>query len=164
MESIMNIDPGLIVWTLVNFGIFLLILLKFGTKPIINALTARENSIKESIESAENARDEAKKLMLQSEEKIANAQKEMMEIISKGREQSEKLIQKATEEADAIRRQKVEDAQREIERSKDIAIKQLRNEVADLVIGATEKILEETLDKDKHMKMIDKYIEKLPNN
>lgn len=164
MESIMNIDPGLIVWTLVNFGIFLFLLLKLGTKPILNGLNARENSIKESIEGAEKARDEAKKLLQQSEEKIANAQKEMMEIISKGREQSERLIQKATEEADAIRRQKVEDAQREIERSKDTAIKQLRNEVADLVVGATEKILDETLDKEKHLKMIDKYIEKLPNN
>ena len=53
MESIMNIDPGLIVWTLVNFGIFLFILLKLGTKPIINALNSRETGIRESIEGAE---------------------------------------------------------------------------------------------------------------
>jgi F-type H+-transporting ATPase subunit b len=164
MESIMNIDPGLIVWTLVNFGIFLFLLLKLGTKPILNALTAREKLIHDSIESAEKARDDAKMLLQQSDEKLANAQKEMMDIIAKGREQSERIINKATEEADAIRRQKVEDAQREIERSKDIAIKQLRSEVADLVVGATEKILEETMDRDKHLKMIDKYIEKLPNN
>ena len=164
MESIMNIDPGLIFWTLVNFGIFLFILLKLGTKPILKALTSRENAIKESIESAEKARDDAKKMFQESEAKLSNAFKEMNEIIAKGREQAEKLLHKAADEADAIKRQKVEDAVREIERSKDIAVKQLRSEVAGLVIEATEKILEETLDKDRHYKMIEKYIEKMPNN
>jgi F-type H+-transporting ATPase subunit b len=164
MESIMNVDPGLIIWTLVNFGIFLFILLKLGTKPILNSLNMRESAIKESIESAEKARADARALLKESEDKLSNAQREMNEIISKGREQAEKILQKATEEAEAVKRQKVEDASREIDRSKEIAIKQLRNEVADLVVMATEKILDETLDKEKHFKMIEKYIDKLPNN
>ena len=164
MESIMNIDPGLIIWTLVNFGIFLFILLKLGTKPIINGLNKRENAIQEDIDNAQKAHEDAKNFLEESEAKLANAQKEMMEIIAKGREQAEKIVQKAADEADAVRKQKVEDAQREIERTKDAAIKELRNEVADLVISATEKVLDETLDKEKHLKMVDKYIEKLPNN
>ncbi len=164
MESIMNIDPGLIFWTLVNFGIFLFILIKLGTKPIINALNSREASIQEAIESAEKARDEAQKLLQENQKKLAEAQKNIMALIAKGKEQADKIIQSASEEADAIRRKKVEDAQREIQKTKEIAIKELRKEVADLVIMATEKILDESLDKEKHLKLIDKYIEKIPNN
>ncbi len=164
MESIMNIDPGLIVWTLVNFGIFLTLILLLGTKPILNGLNARENKIKESIEAAENAKTEAQKLFQETEKKLSQAQKEMNEIIAKGREQAEKIITKASDEAEAIRRQKVEDAKFEIEKSKENAIKQLRTEVADLVVLATGKILDETLDKDKHYKMIEQYIDMLPNN
>ena len=164
MESIMNIDPGLIIWTLVNFGIFLFLLLKLGTKPILNGLKAREDKISNSLDAAEKAKSEAQKLLQETEKKLNQAQKEMNEIIAKGREQAEKIILKASDEAEAVRRQKVEDAKYEIEKSKETAIKQLRSEVAGLVVNATEKILEETLDKEKHYKMIEKYIEKLPNN
>jgi len=164
MESIMNIDPGLMFWTLVNFGIFLFLILKLGTKPILKGLQARENKIKESIEAAENAKIEAQKLLQETEKKLSHAQKDINEIIAKGREQAEKIINKASDEAEAIRRQKVDDAKYEIEKSKDNAIKQLRTEVADLVVSATEKILDETLDKEKHYKMIEQYIEMLPNN
>lgn len=164
MESIMNIDPGLIFWTLVNFGIFLFILIKLGTKPIINALNAREATIKEALESAQKAREEAQKLLQENQKKLAETQNEIITLIAKGKEQAGKIIQSATEEADAIRRKKVEDAQREIQKTKELAIKELRKEVADLVIIATEKILEESLDKEKHLKLIDKYINKIPNN
>ncbi|MFH1051576.1 MAG: F0F1 ATP synthase subunit B [bacterium] len=164
MESIMNIDPGLIVWTLVNFGIFLFLILKLGTKPILNGLKARENKINDSIDAAEKAKSDAQKLLLETETKLSQAQKEMNEIIAKGREQAEKILQKASDESETVKRQKVEDAKNEIEKSKENAIKQLRSEVADLVVMATEKILDENLDKAKHYKMIEQYIEKLPNN
>ncbi len=164
MENLLNISPGLMIWTLFNFFIVLFIVIKFGVKPIVNGLNSRENSIKDAIEHAEKANSEAQALLKESQEKLRNAQSEMSEIIQKGRVQAEEMLRKAGEDADKVKKQKVEDAVKEIERSKDAAIHELRKEVATLVVGATEKLLDETLDKDKHYKLIESYIEKLPKN
>jgi F-type H+-transporting ATPase subunit b len=164
MEHIMDVNPGLAIWTLINFGIFLFLILKFGTKPIMNGLNARQERIRTDIESAKNSRDEAEKFKNELEASKDSAIKEMTAIIAKGKEQAEILIRKATEEADRVKLQKVEEATREIDRSKDLAIKELRHEVASLVVMATEKILDETLDKEKHYKLVESYIDKLPNN
>ena len=164
MDKLMNVDPGLMIWTLITFLSFLALLIKFGTKPIMNGLKAREERIRLEIENAEKNNAQAQKLMKETEDKLYNAQKEMAEIVNKGKLQSEEIIRKATEEADRIKKQKTDDAVREIERSKETAIKELRTEVAGLVIQATEKLLDETLDREKHLKLIETYIQKLPNN
>jgi F-type H+-transporting ATPase subunit b len=164
MDAVLNVEPGLLIWTLINFGLFLILLIAFGTKPIMKGLKAREESIQSNIDGAHKANEDAKVLLDESQDKLNNAQVEMAEIIKKGREQAEAIISKATDEADKIKRQKVEDATKEIERSKVDAIKELRREVAGLVVSATEKILDETLDKDKHYKLVESYIEKLPKN
>ena len=164
MENIMNVDPGLVIWTLINFLVFLFIITKVGLKPMLKGLSEREDSIKNSIENAEKANSEAQRLLKESTEKLNQAQAEMSEIINKGRAQSEKIIAQAAEEADKIKRDKVEEAKRDIERSKELAIKELRKEVAVLVVQATEKILDETLDKEKHYKLVESYIDKFPTN
>lgn len=164
MDAVLKIDPGLIIWTLINFLIFLFIVLKVGVKPIANALKAREKNIQDSIDSAHQASENAMKALAEADGKLKNAQIEMAEIIRKGREQAEAIIVKAGEEADAIRKQKVAEAKRDIEQSKEIAIKELRTEVASLVISATEKILDQELDKDKHNKLIESAIKGLPTN
>ena len=160
----LDINPGLIFWTIINFLIFLFIIIKFGGKPIINSLKTREDHIHTEIENAEKANAEAQKLLKESQEKLDSAQREMSEIISKGRQQGEELIRKAAEEADKVKQAKIEDAKREIERSKESALKELRTEVAGLVVKATEKILDEKLDDEHHRKLIESYIEKLPQN
>jgi F-type H+-transporting ATPase subunit b len=164
MENLLNISPGLMIWTLFNFFIVLFIVVKFGVKPIVNGLNSRENSIKETIANAEEANRKAEELLKESQEKLRNAQAEMSAIIQKGREQAEEIVRKAGDDADKVKKQKVQEAVKEIERSKDAAIQELRKEVAGLVITATEKLLGETLDKDKHYKIVESYIEKLPKN
>ncbi len=164
MDSILNVSPGLIIWTLVNFFIFFFLLYKLGFKMIAKGLKTREDSIREDIEGAERANLEAKKLLEDSQAKLNSAQVEMAEIITKGRTQAEEIIRKAADEAEQVKQNKVEEARKEIERSKETAIKELRKEVAGLVVEATEKILGETLDKEKNYKMIENYIDKIPNN
>ena len=164
MENLLNVSPGLMIWTLINFFLLLLLLIKFGVKPILNGIKSREEGIRINIENANKANQEAKELLKESQEKLQSAQKEMSEIVHKGRIQAEELINKATEEAERVKKQKVEEAKKEIERSKESAIQALRSEVAGLVVIATEKLLGETLDKDKHVKIVESYIEKLPKN
>jgi len=164
MDALLNVNPGLIIWTIINFCVFLFIIIKFGTKPIVNGLKKREDRINSAIENAEKANTETQRILIESQAKLDNAQKEMMEIVNKGKVQGDELIRKATEEAEKVKVAKIEEAKREIERSKESALKELRNEVASLVVRATEKLLDEKLDQDKHLKLVDSYIDKLPKN
>ena len=164
MENVLNISPGLMIWTLLNFGIVLFLIIKFGVKPIMNGLKSREDSIRAQISSAEKANLDAQALLNESTEKLYSAQAEMAEIVQKGRNQAEEIIKKAADEADRIKNQKVNDAIKEIERNKEIAISEIKKEVAGLVVMATEKLLAEVLDKDSHQKLVETYIAKLPKN
>ena len=100
MENVLNISPGLIFWTLVNFGIFFFLLTKFGWKPMRDSLQAREKSINDAISNADAANKEAQRLMKESTEKLAGAQVEMMNILKEGRVQAERVVAKADEEAE----------------------------------------------------------------
>lgn len=167
MNSVLSVNFGLVFWTLVNFLIFLFLLIKFGTKPISNALKNREKTIADSLKNAENANLEAKKVLEESQNKLNNAQAQMNDIISKGKLQAEQIIQKAAVDAEGVKRAKIEEALREIERNKELAIKELRTEVASLVVSATEKILDEKLDKDKDKRLVEnaiKNIDKVSQN
>jgi F-type H+-transporting ATPase subunit b len=164
MDSLLNINPGLAIWTLVNFLLFLFIFVKFAGKGIIKGLNSREDHINSQIRSAEKANEEARSLLEDSNKKLDEAQQQVSEIVAKGRLQADAHIKKAAEEAESVKRDKVIEAQKEIERSKEAALKELRNEVADLVVLATEKIIEEKLDKNKDLKLVESYIEKIPKN
>lgn len=162
--DLLSVNPGAIIWTIINFSIFLFLIIKFGAKPIINGIKAREEKIAGDLSSAEKANEDAKKILADAQSRIDNAQKEMADIIANGRKQADDLIAKAKDEAEAVKRNKLQETVQEIEQQKKTAINELRKEVADLVVMATEKILGETLDKEKHFKMVENYIDKLPNN
>jgi len=164
MDNLLNVNPGLMIWTFINFAILLFLIIKFGGKAIVKGLQAREEHIDGQIKAAEEANEKAQKLFAESEAKITSARQEMAEIIAKGKDQAEIQLRKATEEADAIRRKKIEESAREIERQKITALNQIRNEVAGLVVEATEKILQEKIDSTKDYELINKYIDNIQHN
>jgi F-type H+-transporting ATPase subunit b len=164
MSEIMNVNPGLVFWSIINFLVLLLILSKFAFPAMKKSLQNREEGIQKSIDEANALNEKAQLLLVQSQEKLDNAHKEVSSILSNAKSLAEQNIQKANEEAEKNKHQKIEEAKREIERSKNEAISQLRSEVADLVVLATEKILEAKLDKDTHLKLAKEQIEKLPKN
>ncbi len=161
MDNLINVSPGLLIWSTVIFGIVYFILSKFAFPAIAGALEEREKNINDAIANAEAQNKKSQELLAESQAKLDNTQKEIQTLLANGKAQAEKLMQAATEEANNIKNQKVEDAKKEIERSKDLAVSEIKKEVADLVIMATEKILEEKLDADKHKSLIDKYISHL---
>lgn len=161
MENLINVSPGLLIWSTIIFGVVYFILSKFAFPAISGALEDREKNINDAIANAEAQNKKSQELLAESQAKLDNAQKEIQTLLANGKVQAEKIIQAATEEANNIKNQKVEDAKKEIERSKELAVGEIRKEVADLVIMATEKILEEKLDADKHKSLIDKYISHL---
>lgn len=164
MPAFLDLSPGLVIWTLINFSIFAFIIAKFGWKPMKDGLAAREQSINDAISNAEAANAEAKEILADAKARIANSQQEMLQIVRDGKAQADEAIRKATEEADGVKQIKLEEAEREITRQKDEAIKELRSEMATLVITATEKLLGRTMQAEDHKSVVEANINELSKN
>lgn len=160
----LSINPGLIIWTIITFVILLVVLRKFAWKPLLDALHRREDHVRSSLERAEHAKQEAERLLEENKRRLARAEEESHRILNENRALGEKLKSEIVEKANQQSRRMIDQAKQEIERDKDAALAQLRGEVANLAISAAEKILDETLDAQKHRKLIDGYLRDLPKN
>jgi F-type H+-transporting ATPase subunit b len=162
--GLLSPNPGLIFWTVLTFIILVLILKKVAWKPILTALDARETAIRESMEKAEKAKEEAQKIL--EENKVSNkkyveeAQKLMAESRADAEKIKEQIIAQSKTEADKIKA----DAFAEIARKKDEVFDELKGQIADIAIQAAEKIINENLNKDVQSKIVNKFIEELPKN
>lgn len=164
MDALLNISPGVIIWTIVNFSIFALLIGKFGWKPLLNSLKEREQSIQDALSRAEEANKKAQHILQENEEKLVKSQQEMMELVREGRAQAQAQLHKALEEAEQIKKTKLSEASAEIEREKESAMQALRGEVSNLVVLATEKILKEKVDAEQQKKVVDAFINEIQKN
>jgi len=160
----LNPNPGLVIWTIITFILLLIVLKKFAWKPLIEALQKREETVRSSIERAEQAQREAEKLLEENRKRLAQAEQEGNRILNESRALADKLKEEMIEKANQQARRMIDMAKQEIDRDKEAAILQLRDEVADLAIKAAGKIIDETLDESKHRKLIDSYLKNLPKN
>jgi F-type H+-transporting ATPase subunit b len=157
----LDINPGLILWTIVTFVIVLIILRLTAWKTLLGALTAREEKIRTSIEQAESARLEAQRLLEENKRQLALAEDHSQRVIREGRDMGERLKAEILEKANSSARHVIEQAKDEIAREKEKALTQLRSEVADLAIGAAGKILDANLDTPKQRQLVDAAIKDL---
>jgi F-type H+-transporting ATPase subunit b len=162
--SLLDINPGLIFWTVITFIALILILKKFAWKPILAALDQREGAIKEALEKADRARDEAQKVLEQNQANLNNAEEESRKIIDQSRSFAEKLKEQMLHETKEQSKKLLSDATDEIERKKDAAFNELKNQVAEIAINAAEKILNANLNNETQKKIVDKYIGEITKN
>ena len=160
----LEINPGLIIWTIVTFVCLATVLAKFAWKPMLKALSDREEKIYGALEEADRARAEAAELIKQNEKNLVRVEEEYQKMIRESKTLAEKLKEDVVTKAKQQARQELKQAAEEIQRNVDAAKQQLRAEVANLAIKATEKILEETLDEKRQKKLIDSVINQLPKN
>jgi F-type H+-transporting ATPase subunit b len=142
----LEINPGLILWTIITFILVLMILRWTAWKPLMAALTAREDKIRGSLEQAEQARQQAQALLEQHRKQVAAAEDQVQRILTEGRALADRQKAEINEKAQSSARHMIAQAKEEIQREKDAALLQLRSEVADLAIGAAGKILDKNLD------------------
>lgn len=154
----LEINPGLIVWTIITFVIVLVILRATAWKPLLGALTAREEKIRSSLKDAQDAKEQARALLEENRRQLALAEEQSQRIIREGRDMGERLKAEILEKANASARSAVEQAREEIQREKESALTQLRSEVADLAIQAAGKILDANLDTAKQRALVDAVI------
>ena len=159
--SLLDVNPGLIFWTVVTFVILLLILKKMAWKPILNSLSERENFIKDSVEKAETAKKEAEEILEENKKNLAKAEEEAQKVIAQGREYAENLKAQIVAESKLEAKKMLDDASVEIERKNMEAFNNLKGEIATIAVEAAEKIIRSNLDKDKQEKIVNDFIDDL---
>ena len=160
----LEINPGLIIWTIASFIVLVAVLGKYGWKPMIQALTEREEKIRSALEQADKARAEASEILKKNEETMARADEEYQKMMRESKAMADKVKEEILGKAREQAQLELQRATEEIRRDVDSARQQLRSEVADLAIKAAEKILDETLDAQRQKKVVDSFLTQLPKN
>jgi F-type H+-transporting ATPase subunit b len=162
--GLLEVNPGLMIWTVITFIVLLFILKRVAWKPILAALDKRENDIKESLAQAEKAKDEAKMILEENQANLAKAEEESKKIIEQSRAYAASLKEELMRESKEQAKKIVDDASSEIQRNKDAAFEELKGQIAEIVVNAAEKIIRESLDAQKSKTVIDKYLNDVAKN
>jgi F-type H+-transporting ATPase subunit b len=157
-NPLIQVTPGLMIWTIVCFLITLFVLKRFAFGPIQKMIDERRARIRESIEEAERARAEARRMLEEHRALIGRARQEAEEIRQEVRADAEKLRRRATEEIEADRQRRLDETKRQIEAETQRALSQIRVEVAELTLIATAKVTGKVLDADDQRRLIDDAI------
>jgi len=153
-----SINSGLIFWTILVFGVLLVVLWRLGWPALLKSVEERERRIQQQLDEAERARAEAARLLEEHERTIAAARNEAQEMVAKARAVAEKeretLLAKAREEYEQL----LERARKEIGAEKEKAILELRREAVDLSIAAASKLIEAKLDTEANRRLVMEYL------
>jgi F-type H+-transporting ATPase subunit b len=154
-------DVGLMVWTLVLFGVSMFILSKVAFPRIAEALDKRQKAIEEAIDMSERTRREADELLAEYRERLTAARQQADEIVTRARKAGE--VQEAEAVADGRRRREelLAQARKDIEAETRRALQVIRAEVADLTILATEKVTRKTLTGDDQRRLVEEAVAEL---
>jgi len=152
---------GLIFWTVLAFAIVFYILARFAWKPILKSLNEREKNISDAILSTEIVKKEMAELKNENEILLAKAREERAQMMREAKETRDKIISEAKEQARAETNKIIADAQGAINQQKMAAITDLKNQVGNLVIEVSEKILRRELSNKEEQ---EKYIQQLAAN
>jgi F-type H+-transporting ATPase subunit b len=148
-------NVGLMVWTLLLFGISMYVLAKLAFPRISQALDRRQHAIEESIDHAEHIRKEADDVLAEYRERLNEARGQADEIIDRARKAGDALEARAKDDAKANREQLMEQTRRDIEVETRRAIEEIRNEVAELTVMATEKLTRKALTDEDQRRLLE---------
>lgn len=159
--SLFSVDLGLSLWTVVIFGGLLFILWKFAWGPILDAVNAREQTIRDDLEQAAREREEAERLLAEHKKQLAETHRKAQEILAEARQHGDELRREMEEKAREEGQRIMEGARREIEREKDRAMDEIRTESVDLALAAASKLLNERMDQEKDRELVRDYLDGL---
>jgi F-type H+-transporting ATPase subunit b len=151
-------NVGLMIWTLLAFGITLYLLSKLAFPRIAEALDRRRLAIEESIDSANRAKQEADELLDEYRARLREAREQAEDIVVRARKAADNLADETKAAASRQREELLAAARRDIEHETRRALDELRKEVADMTIIATEKITRKSLDPEDHRQLIEEAL------
>jgi F-type H+-transporting ATPase subunit b len=154
-------DIGLMIWTLLVFGISMYVLYKLAFPRIAEALDKRQHAIEESIELSERTRREADDLLAEYRERLAEARGQADDIVARARKTGEAAENEIVSDARAKREEMMAQTRRDIEAETRRAILEIRAEVANLTVLATEKVTRKSLTGDDQKRLVDEALAEL---
>jgi F-type H+-transporting ATPase subunit b len=157
-----GIDWQVLLAQFVNFAILFGLLSVLLYKPMRRMLDERSNRIKESMEQAEQIKEQMAKSEEQVKLQLDTARREGQDILAQAAQMGERLKEEAKGEARQEAEVIVARARTEIERERDQAIDEVKREFVDLAITAAEKVVNESLDREKHRRLIEEVLEQAP--
>jgi len=158
-------DFGLLFWMVISFSLLLWLLKKFAWKPILKALTAREDSIEKALQSAELAKNEMLKLQAGNEKLLKEAMLERERIVKEAREMKDSIIREAKNLAVAESNRVIEEAKAAIVRERAEAVNEMKSVISSFSLEIAEKILKEHLsDNKKQKELVNNYLEEVKLN
>ncbi len=160
-NPLIQLDPGLFIWTIVTFLVLLTLLAKFAWTPLLQALETRQQAIRKSLDDAQQAKVELERLNAESAQIIQRARVDAEAIISQSRTDGDRLREeiraKARTEADHI----VKNAERQIQLETSRALELIRREAVDLSVMIASKIIQRNLSKEDNERLIDQALEQV---
>src|SRR2546421_8499193 len=157
-SGLIKVIPGLMIWTLVAFALTFYVLRKYAFGRIQTVIDERRARIRQSLEEADRARDEARQLLEEHRALIASARQDAEGILAEARRVAEAQRERVREEIEADRQRRLEDTRRQIEAETRRALDQIRAEVAELTLIAAEKVTGKALDAADQRRLIDEAI------
>ena len=154
-------NVGLMIWTLLAFFVAFFVLRKWAWPQIAAALDRRQRAIEESIDTAERTKAEAEQLLLEYRERLKEARAQADEIVARARKAGEVHERETLEQAKGKREELMEQTRRDIEAETRRAIQEIRDEVADLTVRATEKVTRKTLDEADQRRLVEEALGEL---
>jgi F-type H+-transporting ATPase subunit b len=153
-------DIGLIFWTFISFAVLFFLLKKFAWKPIVGTVNDREQSIRDALASAEDAKKEMENLTADNERILKEARLEREAMLKEAREIKAKMIADAEGDAKTKADKLIANAQEAIENEKKAAIAELKSQVAVLSVEIAEKVVKKELsDKDNQLKLVENMLD-----
>ena len=160
-SGLIDVVPGLMIWTLVAFGITFFVLKRFAFGPIQKTIDDRRERIRSAVEEADRARAEARELLEQNRQLIADAKGDAAEILADARKVADAQIERVKAEAEVERERRLEETRRQIDAETKRSLDMIRSEVADLTLEATARVTGKVLDAEDQRRLIDEAISEL---
>jgi F-type H+-transporting ATPase subunit b len=160
-NALIQVTPGLMIWTVVCFLISLFVLKRYAFGPIQKLIDERRERIRQSIEEADHAREEARSLLEEHRKLIGQAKTEAEDILVEARKVADANERRMREETEADRQRRLEDTRKQIEAETRRALEQIREEVAELSLVAAEKVTRKSLDDADHRRLIEEAVGEL---
>jgi F-type H+-transporting ATPase subunit b len=154
-NALISVTPGLMIWTIVCFLITLFVLKRYAFGPIQSMIDERQARIRASIEEADNARAEARKLLDEHRALIGKARTDAEQILTEARRVGDATRDRVREEAEVDRQRRMDETHRQVEAETRRALEEIRAEVADLTLLATAKVIGRTLTDEDHKRLIE---------
>jgi F-type H+-transporting ATPase subunit b len=161
LADLIDVVPGLMVWTVIAFGITFFVLRRFAFGPIQRLIDQRRDRIREALDEADRARTEARELRELTGQERERAKADRESLLEESRRQAQALFQQARQKADDDLRERLAKNQEELEAENRRVQEQIRRDVVELTLLAAEKVTGKTLDADDQRRLIDETIDEL---